>query len=211
MEVGTSDTELRIVAIRRLLESVGHTVRFVNLFDRCHAVRGDSQCTNARRDFWGGHSEEKTKERFHAQNTYWKWKSEINVFIGAGAYEDMAHPDLPPRRYGEWGEIGAGTLVLPHLCNFGGKGDSWLVYWDEWWKFLLVTCKTSTHEDWTAFVDKFNQTTKTKKNQIQARTTTTSKTKAIVVAAMTRRMYRSVHVQDIAKWRQAAGSYQSHT
>lgn len=87
----------------------------------------------------------------------WQIGPKFNVFIGAGAYEDMAHPVLPQRRSGEWGEIGAGTLVLPHLCNFGGKGDSWLAYWDEWWRFLSVTCKSSTHEDWQAFVDKFNQ------------------------------------------------------
>ena len=87
MKVGTSDTDHRIRAIRELLEHAGCNVGVVNLFDVCHCKRGDSKCTNARRDFWGGHSEEKTKERFHAQNTYWKWKSEINVFIGGGGYE----------------------------------------------------------------------------------------------------------------------------
>ena len=138
MEVGTSDTDLRMAAIRRLLESVGCKVLVVNLFDRCHAVRGDSQCTNARRDFWGGHSEEKTKERFHAQETYWAWKSEINIFIGAGAYDDMDHQLLPDRG-GKWGYIGTGTglniemetWVLPHLCEFSWYGK-WVANWAQW-------------------------------------------------------------------------------
>ena len=77
------------------MEYAGYNVVVVNLFDCCHCKHGEWGCTNARRDFWRTHSVEKRKEQIHAQETYWKWKSKINVFIGAGAYDDMEHHLLP--------------------------------------------------------------------------------------------------------------------
>ena len=90
------------------MEYAGYNVVVVNLFDCCHCKHGEWGCTNARRDFWRTHSVEKRKEQIHAQETYWKWKSKINVFIGAGAYDDMDH-HLLPGRGGKWGYIGMGT------------------------------------------------------------------------------------------------------
>ena len=61
MQVGTSDTDLRLVAIRELLVNAGCYVMVVNLFDCCHCKHGEWGCTNARRDFWRTHSVEKRK------------------------------------------------------------------------------------------------------------------------------------------------------
>ena len=47
MQVGTSDTDLRLVAIRELLVNAGCYVVVVNLFDCCHCKRGEWECTNA--------------------------------------------------------------------------------------------------------------------------------------------------------------------
>ncbi len=70
MQVGTSDTDLRLVAIRELLVNAGCYVVVVNLFDCCHCKRGEWECTNARQANWQVHLGVETKEQQQAQHTY---------------------------------------------------------------------------------------------------------------------------------------------